>query len=159
MKRFINWLIDWFNEFSLKGKVSVIIGIICGVGAGLFIFISTDKIPATPSDYQPLEQQAEYFDENINLLIKENTNAEKVTVKFENDNCQVSVEYDSNLNKVKVTKEDNAIAWWKVLGLSVFVGVWMYFVQLLIIAALLIFLESLWKGFRKWKNDKQKRKK
>lgn len=149
MKRFINWLTDWFNGFNWKGNVSAIVGIVCGIIIGLFAFITCDKIPATPSDYQYLEQDAEYFDDNINSLLEKKVNAEEITIKFENDDCEVSIKYDSNLNKMETTKEDKAIPWWAAVAIAVFLGVWMYFLVLLIMMALLTILEKLWKAFHK----------
>ena len=64
MKRFIKRIIKWFSAF--------IIGGILGLLLGTLTFVFIDKIPATPSDYAPMEKQINLIHEDPDFLFKSN---------------------------------------------------------------------------------------
>ena len=61
MKRCFKWLINWFTKLGKEERREVVIDGIIGIISiiiAISIFVAIDKVPATPSDYEPMEKQA-----------------------------------------------------------------------------------------------------
>jgi len=58
MKRCFKWLINWFTKLEKEDRIGYVIGGIISIILAISIFATIDKVPATPSDYEPMEKQA-----------------------------------------------------------------------------------------------------
>lgn len=148
MKRCFRWLINWQEKvgFALGGLLGIVIGII--------ILVSIDKVPATPMDYQSLEQQAINVQQNPELLLETNCNIniddEVITIRFENDECKVYAEYNKNFEMLSYSKEDNYIFWVWAFLFALLCGILTYAVGGVILTVLIyllcIFIEWICKN-------------
>lgn len=163
MKRCIKWLIDWFadwiGQFEWEQIVGFAISGLVGIALTIMMFVYTDKVPATPSDYEQLENQVKVIQQNPDLLLETdcniNINGEIITVEFENDECKMTAKYDKDFEVLSTSKEDKSMFWlWAlVLGL-IGGGAEIYFVGwilTLVILLLEIAVEWIFKRVRKLK--------
>ena len=135
MKRCIKWFNNWCYNRAIKMCKEEIIGISLGAITSLLVcvllFVSLDKVPATPFDYEQMENQVIAIQQNHDLLFKTNCNIEinneVITVNFENDECKLIVEFDQNFEILSTSKEDNCWFWLSALGASSLVGILTYF--------------------------------
>lgn len=77
MKR-CKWLIDWFTgwigQFDVKQIVVFAISGLAGIALTIMMFVYTDKVPATPSDYKQLEDKVHVIQQNPDLLLETDCN-------------------------------------------------------------------------------------
>lgn len=157
MKRCFRWLINWFAQWvgkmSWQEKVSFALGGLLGIVVGIIVLVSIDKVPASPMDYQPLEQQAINVQQNPELLLETNCNInindEVITIRFENDECKVYAKYNKDFEMLSYSKEDNYIFWVWAFCLALLIGICVYalgaFVLIILIYVFCIFTESVCK--------------
>ena len=163
MKRCIKWIIsriaNWIDENSREELAGFVIAGLLGIVLGIMFYITTDRVPATPMDYDQLEEQVNSIHQNPDLLLKTdceiNIKDEIITVKFENDECKITVKYDKNFEVLSTSKEDKSIFWvWSlVIALIIVVFVW-YFgfvVVTLIILLLELCVSLIYNGLKKIK--------
>lgn len=158
MKRCFRWLINWFTQWrgkmSWQEKVGFALGGLLGIVIGIITFVSIDKVPATPMDYQSLEQQAINVQQNPELLLETNCNIniddEVITIRFENDECKVYAEYNKNFEMLSDSKEDNYIFWVWAFLIALLCGFFTYalgaFILTMLIYLLCIFIEWICKN-------------
>lgn len=145
MKRYIEWLIDWFTDwitdwiclFDWEQIVGFTISGLVGIALTMVMFVYTDKVPATPSDYEQLEDQVNLIQQNPDLLLETdcniNINGEIITVEFENDECKMTAKYDKDFKVLSTSKEDKSTFWlWALVFALIFGGAEIYFVGLLL---------------------------
>ena len=122
MKRFINRIIKWFSEKDWEDKLAFIIGGILGLILGTLTFVFIDKVPATPSDYAPMEKIMEKIHEDPDFLFKSNCSIDVqdgiITVSFNNDECQMIVSYNQNFDIISEKKVDMSLPWYIALLIS-----------------------------------------
>lgn len=149
MKRCIKWLIDWFadwiGQFDWEQIVGFAISGLVGIALAIIMFVYTDKVPATPSDYEQLEDQVNVIQQNPDLLLETdcniNINGEIITVEFENDGCKMTAKYDKDFEVLSTSKKDKSMFWLWTLVLGLIVGgAEIYFVGWLL-TLVIIFLE------------------
>ena len=153
MKRCFRWLINWFTQWvgkmSWQEKVSFALGGLLGIVVGIIVFVSIDKVPATPMDYQPLELQAIYVQQNPKLLLETNCNInindEVIAIRFENDQCKVYAKYNKDFELLSYSKEDNYTFWVWAFCLALLIGICVYvlgaFILIILIYEFWIFIE------------------
>lgn len=158
MKRCFRWLVNWFTQWvarmTWQEKVGFALGGILGIVIGIIVFVSFDKVPATPMDYQPLEQQAINAQQNHELLLEKNCNInindEVITIRFENDECKVYAKYNKNFEMLSYSKEDNYIFWGWAFLFALLIGIFVYaygaFILTILIYWLGIFIEWICKN-------------
>ncbi len=158
MKRCFRWLINWFTqwvgEMSWQEKVGFALGGLLGIVIGISTLVSIDKVPATPMDYQSLEQQAINVQQNPELLLETNCNIniddEVITIRFENDECKVYAEYNKNFEMLSYSKEDNYIFWVWAFLIALLCGIFTYvlgaFILTILIYLLCILIEWICKN-------------
>ena len=130
MKRCIKWLIDWFadwiGQFDWEQIVGFAISGLVGIALAIMMFVYADKVPATPSDYEQLEDQVNVIQQNPDLLLETdcniNINGEIITVEFENDECKMTAKYDKDFEVLSTSKEDKSMFWLWALVLGLIVG-------------------------------------
>ncbi len=154
MKRCIKWLIDWFTDwigqFDWEQIVGFAISGLVGIALTIMMFAYTDKVPATSSDYEQLENQVNVIQQNSDLLLQTDCNinikGEIITVEFENDECKMTAKYDKDFEVLSTSKEDKAIFWVRALVLPLIVGgAEIYFVGwLLSLVTLLLKIAVVW---------------
>ncbi len=151
MKRFIKWFRQWVSKMDKEEKIGFAMGAVIGLFVCIFLFVSTDKIPATASDYEPMEKQVIAIQQNPDLLYETDCNItvnnDIITVSFINDECKLTAQYNQNFELLSTQKEenDNYMAWWIVLPLSILLGFISYGVSSGISIVLIAALEELWK--------------
>ncbi|MCI8384799.1 MAG: hypothetical protein HFJ33_08135 [Clostridia bacterium] len=129
MKR-CKWLIDWFDvwirQFEWEQIVGFAISGLVGIALTIMMFVYTDKVPATPSDYEQLEDQVNVIQQNPYSLLETDCNikinGEIITIEFENDECKMTAKYDKNFEVLSTSKEDKSMFWLWALVLSLIVG-------------------------------------
>ena len=163
MKRCTEWIIsriaNWIDEKNWEEFAGFVIAGVLGIVLGIMFYINTDRVPATPMDYDQLEEQVNSIQQNPDLLLKTdceiNIKDEIITVKFENDECKITVKYDKNFEVLSTSKEDKSIFWvWPlVIALIIVVFVWYagYIVVTLIILLLELCVSLIYMGFKKIK--------
>lgn len=151
MKRCFKWLINWFTKLGKKERREVVIdGIIdiISIIIAISIFVAIDKVPATPSDYEPMEKQVMAIQQDPDLLFSTNCNIyindEVITVDFENYECKLTAQYDKNFELLSISKYDNYTFWLFALGIALFIGVCLDCALFWLITIVIICLESLW---------------
>jgi len=116
-KSFINGFTSWWKPLKKYEKVAYTIGLVLCICSFLLLFIATDKVPATASDYEPFEKQAIAAQENPEILFEKdcniNVNENNITVVFSNDECKVTAQYNQNFELLSISKEnsENYIFW------------------------------------------------
>lgn len=101
--------------------LNVISGLLC-IPLSIILFIYTDKVPATPTDYEQLEEQVYALQQNPDLLleidgnINININDKIITIEFENDECKITAKYDKNFEILSLSKKDKSHFWLLALG-------------------------------------------
>lgn len=134
MKRFfrksICWFTQWVEKMNWQEKVGFAFGGLLGIILGIIVFVSIDKVPATPMDYQPLEQKAISVQQNPELLFETNceinNNDEVITITFKNDKCKVCARYNKNFEMLSYTKEDNHTFWVWAFLIALMFGIIVY---------------------------------
>lgn len=148
MKRCFKWLINWFTKLGKEERIGVVIGGIISIILAISIFVTIDKVPATPSDYEPMEKQVMAIQQDPDLLFSTNCNIyinnEVITVDFKNDECKLTAQYDQNFELLSISKYDKYIFWLFALGIALFIGVFLYCGLSMLITIVIICLESLW---------------
>lgn len=148
MKRCFKWLINWFTKLEKEDRIGYVIGGIISIILAISIFATIDKVPATPSDYEPMEKQAMAIQKDPDLLFSTNCNIyindEVITVDFENYECKLTAQYDKNFELLSISKYDNYTFWLFALGEALSIGVFSYGVLSFMIMIVIICIESLW---------------
>ena len=135
MKRCIkwltNWLSQWLGDLYLEQIVKCVI--LLGIVLSIVVFTFIEKVPATPSDYEQLENQVNLIwqkqelstqidcSKDINIHI--NTNGKNIIVTVENSKCKVIEKYDKNFELLSVSKEDKGMSWLLVFIYSFIIGI------------------------------------
>ena len=148
MKRRSNWFAKWVSKMGREEKIGFSIGGIMGIIAAISLFASIDKVPATPADYEAMEKQViaiqkdpkSLFNADCEVCIKN----EVITVNFENDECKMTVEYDSNFEVVSISKEDNYMFWMFALVFALFIGFVAYGTGSFLVTVAIFLIEILW---------------
>lgn len=165
MKRCIKWLIDWFTDwigqFYWEQIVGFAISGLVGIALTIMIFVYTDKVPATSSDYEQLEDQVNVIQQNPDLLLETdcniNINGEIITVKFENNECKMTAKYDKDFEILSTSKEDKSMFWLLALVLALIIGgAEIYFVGWLLSLVILLLKIAVEWIFEKVKKLKAK---
>jgi len=142
IKCFIILFADWIKQLYWEQVVGFAISGLLGIALTINLFITTDTVPATSSDYVQLEKLTNVIQQNIDLLLEpdRNIDSEIITVTFENDECKVITEYDKNFEVLSTSKKDKSMFWLLALVFSLIVGglvVWFFgFVFTLVILEL-----------------------
>lgn len=108
-------LVLWVKRMSLEERLAFALAMLLSTIIGATAFIITDKVPATELDYSKLENQAIAVQKNPELLL--NTNSEinvkdgTISVKFENTECAIEVQYNQNYEILSIAKKDKATFW------------------------------------------------
>lgn len=156
MKRCIKWLsgcfTDWISQFDWELIGGYVISGLLGIALTIITFVYADKVPATPSDYEQLEEQVKVIQHNPDLLLETdcniNINGNIITVEFENDECKIIAKYDKNFEVLSTSKEDKSKFWLFALAIALIHGIFVtyclggplsYVIHLLNIAAEWIF--------------------
>lgn len=151
MKRFIKWFRQWVSEMSKEEKIGFAMGAIIGLLLGIFMFVSTDTVPATANDYEPMEKQVIAIQQNPDLLYETDCNItvnnDVITVSFMNDECKLTAQYNQNFELLSTQKEenDNYMVWWLTLLLSILLGFMVFGIGSILLTVLIAGLEELWK--------------
>lgn len=130
IKWVISWIANWIDEKDGEEIVGFVIAGLLGIVLGIMFYTTRDIVPATPMDYDQLEEQVNSIQQNPDLLLKTdcdiNIKDEIITVKFENDECKITVKYDKNFEVLSTSKEDKSIFWvWSLVIALIIVGsVW-----------------------------------
>ena len=139
MKRYIKIVKDWFScliaEKGWKKIIAFVISISLGIALTIAAFVGTDTVPATQADYEQLEKKAYSLQQNPNLLLKTdctiNVNGEIATVKFENNECMITTEYNKNFKILSTYREDKSMFCLYALVLSLFLGIYAFALSVL----------------------------
>ena len=140
-----------FRNFEVNSdlflRIGLVFGIIAGVIACIAVFFSTDITPATMQDYENLEKQALLVENNPEELFKMDCiiviEDGSINVYFENDECEIYVEYNKDFQITSLTREDKKFSFgWMVLGAVIF-GMLIFIVGDLIFAILSFLLYKL----------------
>lgn len=140
MKRYAKIVKNWFfcliTRKDWKEIITTAISILLVIAFVIFFYVETDTVPATQQDYEQLEKKAYSVEQNPDLLLKTdcniNVNGKVITVKFENNECILTAEYDKNFNILSTYREDKytfflfAILLCFLVGISVFVFVYLF---------------------------------
>lgn len=126
----INWFTQWVRKMNWQEKIGFVLGGLLGIATFIIVLVSIDKVPATPIDYESLEQQAINVQKNPELLLETNCSIniddEVITITFENDECKVYAKYNKNLELLSYSKEDNyTLGVWAVC-IAIVIGIWVY---------------------------------
>lgn len=165
MKRCIKWLIDWFTDwigqFYWEQIVGFAISGLVGIALTIMMFVYTDKVPATSSDYEQLEDQVNVIQQNPDLLLETdcniNINGEIITVEFENNECKMTAKYDKDFEILSTSKEDKSMFWLLALVLALIIGgAEIYFVGWLLSLVILLLRIAVEWIFEKVKKLKAK---
>ena len=163
MKRRIKCLIDWFTswigQFDWEQIVGFAISGVIGIALTIMLFIGIDKVPATSSDYEQLEDQVNVIQQNPDLLLETdcNINGEIITVKFENNECRMTAKYDKDFEILSTSKEDKSMFWLLALVLALIIGgAEIYFVGWLLSLVILLLKIAVEWIFEKVKKLKAK---
>lgn len=134
---------------GLAENVGCLLGGLLGIVLGIIIFISFDKVPATPLDYESLEKQVMAIQQNPDLLLKTdcniNVNGEVIKINFENDNCKITAKYNQNFEVISTSKEDKSVFWLIAFGIALLGGIYAYGFGSLILTILIFWIVALWK--------------
>ena len=165
MKRCIKWLIDWFTDWIRQFYWEQIVGFaisgLVGIALTIMMFVYTDKVPATSSDYEQLEDQVNVIQQNPDLLLETdcniNINGEIITVEFENNECKMTAKYDKDFEILSTSKEDKSMFWLLALVLALIIGgAEIYFVGWLLSLVILLLKIAVEWIFEKVKKIKAK---
>ena len=129
-KKFKNRFYQWFVKLEWQEKTGFILGGILGILSFFVVFVTIDKTPATPEDYQSLEQIAAEVQTNPGLLLDTNCNIaiedDAITVVFENKECKVNAKYTKNFELLSILRSDKNSFWLGVLCMAIMAGVCVY---------------------------------
>lgn len=159
MKRFIKWFREWVSPMDKGDKISLVMAAGIGLFVCIFLFVSTDIVPATASDYEPMEKQVIAIQQNPTLIYEKDCNItvnnDIITVSFINDECKLNARYNQNFELLSTQKEegDNYMAWWFALPVSILIGFAALEISAIILRVLINTLEELWKLICKKKHS------
>ena len=168
MKRCINWVINGFTNLIGRFEWQEIVGFaisgLLGIAIAIMIFVAVDKVPATPSDYEQIENQIVSIQQNPDLLLETdcniNINSGAITVEFENDECKMTAKYDKDFEVLSTSKEDKSRSWFLVLLVSLILGAFTCYAGGRILAIVILFfqmaVEWIYEMVRKFKVKCQK---
>ena len=146
-RRLIHLFTQWVEKMSWQEKVGYTLGVLLGIIIGIIVFVSMDKVPATPMDYQPLEQKAISVQQNQKLLLETNCdiniNDEVITITFKNDKCKVCAEYNKNFEMLSYTKEDNHIFWGCAILLALIFGSFAYLIGAMVLTVIVLLISEI----------------
>ena len=151
MKRCIKWVITWIDNWidkqnSWEQIVGSVIAKLLGIVLGIMCYTTIDTVPATPSDYDQLEEQVNSIQQNPDLLLKTdsyiNIKDEIITVKLENYECKITVEYDKNFKVLSTSKEDKSLYWIWALVLALITVALVSYLGSFIVTLIILLLES-----------------
>ncbi len=144
-KWLIGWFYDWVGQFDWYQLVGFGISGLLGIALSIFIFVHIDKVPATSFDYEQLEEQVDFIQQNPDSLLETdctiNVDSTIITVEFENENCRVTAEYDKNFELLSTSKEDKSNFWLWVLLFALFVGSIEFYVVGWIVSLVILLIE------------------
>lgn len=149
MKRCIKWVISWIaNWIDKKGWEEIagfVIAGLLGIVLGIMFYTTTDIVPATPMDYEQLEEQVNSIQQNPDLLLKTdgdiNIKDEIITVKFENDECRITVKYDQNFEVLSTSKEDKSMFWVWSLVIALIITGFVWYAGFVVVTFIILLLE------------------
>lgn len=139
---------EFYDAVGWRMVVGTLIAGILVICMATDVVKDMDLIPATVSDYEPLERQAHTIEQNPDLLWKMNCNIEvqenRTIVELRNDKCELIAEYDHNF-KLQSTKEqqDNYRLWYVVIPIGLVSGGICWFVCSFIITAIICLGDDL----------------
>lgn len=161
MKRCFNNFAKYFTRSRLvkkwktkkKGeKIAYIILAINMIISGIIIFVNIDTIPATLSDYEPLEMQVNAIQQEPDLLLKTDCNInitnEVITVNIENDECELIAKYDQDFDILSISKKDKCMVWPLALVISLVLGCIFGYLGSILILIIVILVEAELKAFK-----------
>lgn len=157
MKRCFKGLFDWLTEWIGRFDWDQIVGFAIGIALTIVLFVYMDKDPATPSDYEQLENQVNVIQQNPDLLLEAdcniNINGEITTVELENDECKMTAKYNKDFEVLSISKEDKSIFWLLALAISLFFGVAIFSIFQLVIIFLKIVVILIFERVKKLKAE------
>lgn len=168
MKRCIKWVISWIanriNEKDWEKIVGFVIAGLLGIVLGIMFYTIIDIVPANPMDYDQLEEQINSIQQNPDLLLKTdgdiNIKDEIITVKFENDECKITVKYDKNFEVLSTSKEDKSIFWVWALASALFIVVFVWYAGFAVVVVIILLLKlcilSIYVGLKRIKSALKK---
>lgn len=152
MKRRIKLLINWILQFDLENIVAFSISGLLGIAITIVLFVSTDKVPAAPFDYEQLEAKVNAIEQNPELLLKTNCNTtnenEVLIVTFESNECKMTAKYNKDFEVLSTSKEDKSVFWLFALAASLLLGAWAIIIFGGIFAILIALLEVVVKWIK-----------
>ena len=148
MKRIIKEVIDWLiNRYDWEQIVGFAISGVVAIVLAIMLFVTIDKVPATPSDYENLEEQVNTIQQNPDLLLEKdyniNVNSGVITVEFWNDECKMTAKYDKDFEVLSTSKEDNSMFWLYALIIALIFGAGVFYIGGWILAILILLIEVL----------------
>lgn len=139
--RFTNWI----RQFDLEQIVVFSISSLVGIALSIILFIYLDKVPATPEDYEELEEQVEAIQKNPITLMESDYNYKIsiadhiIIVEFENDECSMTARYDSSFRVLSTTEKDKSMCSLVALALALIVGAFVTYFMRQLLSVLLFF--------------------
>ena len=161
MKRRFNNFVKYMTRFRIVKKwktkkkeerILYIMLLINMIIFGIIIFVNIDTIPATSSDYEPLEMQVNAIQQEPDLLLKTDCNInitnEVIMVNIENDECELIAKYDQNFDILSISKKDKCRGWLLALVISLVLGCICGNLGSILILIIVIFVEVGLKAFK-----------
>lgn len=113
-------LIERITKWEWEQIVGFAISVVIGISVAIMILAYTDNVPASQSNYQQLEKQAEVIDRELYDFILQTDcdvaikyNGRIITVELENNECKLIRKYDkeADLRIISTTKKDKSEFW------------------------------------------------
>lgn len=157
MKRYSKIVKNWFfcliTRKDWKEIIVTAISILLSIAVAIFCYVETDTVPATQLDYEQLEKKAYSLEKNPDLLLKTdcniNVNGKVITVKFENNECILTAEYDRDFNILSTYREDKYMFFLFAIFLCFLVSILAFLFVYLVLFIILFFFEYLVKAILK----------
>lgn len=164
IKEVISWIANRINEKDWEDIVGVVIAGLLGIVLGIMFYTIIDIVPANPMDYDQLEEQVNSIQQNPDLLLKTdcdiNIKDEIITVKFENDECKITIKYDKNFEVLSTSKEDKSIFWVWALAIALFIVGFVWYAGSVVATLIILLLElcilSIYVGLKRIKSALKK---
>ncbi len=123
----VNNLIGFVYGMSIAERIGFAISVVVGIYFGISIWVCADKVPATATDYEQLENQMYAIEQNPDILFNTDCaidiNDDIITVEYRNANCRLKVEYDKNFEILSTSEYDKSVGWLEALLCSICIGV------------------------------------